>query len=265
MRYLEIAFAAIIIVVIIGAFAALCNTQLIEQALYLTSALTIFGWIVLVWLGAIEVRKSHANALAAQKQLLQEQIRITLYQEVVPLIAKAKTASIKLNVRISGFPGHHWRSTQTGRMQAIEGRGLDIENSTNKELDNAVEAVSEVASHIEVFKGAYGPLGTLSTVLSSASSDLQEKGYEALDVLEHAVISDEYQSDPDFADTAQKVLKEARDINLKIYGYLVDVLAECHDYFLASIMEGEYHERRKPRDSRFPLLKPREATEREPP
>ena len=263
MHYLEKALAAIVIIFMIGAFATLYDTQLIGQELYLTSALTIFGWIVLVWLVAIELRKSHANSLAAQKQLLQEQIRITLYQEVVPLIAKAKTASIKLNVRILNLPGHHWRSVQIGRMQVIEGRGLDIEDCTYKELDNAVAAVSEVASHIEVFKGAYGPLGTLSTGLSSASSDLQEKGYEALDVLEHALITDEYQSDPDFADTAQKVLKEARDINLKIYGYLVDVLAECHDYFLASIMEGEYHERRKPRDSRFPLLKPREATERE--
>ena len=78
MHYLEKALAAIVIIFMIGAFATLYDTQLIGQELYLTSALTIFGWIVLVWLVAIELRKSHANSLAAQKQLLQEQIRITL-------------------------------------------------------------------------------------------------------------------------------------------------------------------------------------------
>ena len=124
----------------------------------------------------------------------------------------------------------------------------------NAELDTAGDSVSALIRHVGSFKGVYGPLDTLSTDLSRASSTLQEKGYEALDLLSDDLVSDAYQSDPDFANRGQQTLSDTLAVCLRIYGYLIDVQAEFHNYLLAPIIGGSTKARRKPTSDVYPVL-----------
>lgn len=234
----------------------------ISEDLFLSGALTIVGWFVLVWLAAVQIMRSHANALDAQRALIRDQLRLSLYREVVPLIASAKGAFHVLNVRIMQFPSARWEAMRGGDPDPEAGERID--DKINDAVDGVEATINDLIGHIDAYASAYGPLRTLATDLSNASSTFQEQSYSALDVLGPDLVSGAFVNDDAFPERAQAILAETRETNMRIYTYLVDITTECHNYFLASLIGGGDKPRREAPSDRYPTLNPGTVTEPEP-
>ena len=95
----------------------------IDESLLLSSVLTVTGWLVLVRLGALEFRRSTESAFTAQRSMLRDQLRISIFREVLPLIHKAQDDVQALSFSLTNFPGQVWRSVQAGRLEPKASRG----------------------------------------------------------------------------------------------------------------------------------------------